>query len=358
MAETFRERQQARLNEQERLRAEREYNSRRSSGLEARARARTAAAAEERRVRVEGERAARRERLARARAQADVERFNRPPRIVPYQENLPATRPGAEAPRQTLQNPLRTPMTATGGGGAGQPPGGRSVVAPPGGGPINLPPLRMGATPPMSAGAAGAVIGPGLMAADLAGDYVARRRAESDALREAARNPVPERDVQMPRRTGPGEDSEEATEQRRMASESAGQRQATPAPARPRPRARSGPARVSEADRLNDISLALARGERPRGGAADVIGRAMGIEGYKKGGLIKPKAAVKKAKGGAIGMTKPKAPKVPGRAPGRPASGVKPFGTKPMAKAMAGRKPVAMPAFKKGGKVSAKKGKM
>lgn len=116
------------------------------------------------------------------------------------------------------------------------------------------------------------------------------------------------------------------------------------APAR---RAR-GPARESEADRLNEISLRLARGERPEGPEATNIARRMGIEGYKKGGLIKPKAAakpVKKAAGGVIPKAK-KAPmpKVPGRKPGRPAAMGKP--AKPM-----------MPAFKKGGKVTAKKGK-
>lgn len=130
---------------------------------------------------------------------------------------------------------------------------------------------------------------------------------------------------------------------------------ARPAPApRPRPR-EAAPRGMSEADRLNEISLAFARGERPRGGAADTIGKAMGIEGYKKGGLIKPKKVVKKAAGGMLKT--PKAPAVPGRGPGRPATSVKPVGTRAMAKAAAPKKPVGMPAFKKGGKVSMKKGK-
>jgi hypothetical protein len=123
---------------------------------------------------------------------------------------------------------------------------------------------------------------------------------------------------------------------------------------RPRPRA-AAPRGMSEADRLNEISLAFARGERPRGGAADTIGKAMGIEGYKKGGLIKPKKVVKKAAGGMLKT--PKAPAAPGRGPGRPATSVKPVGTRAMAKAAAPKKPVGMPAFKKGGKVSMKKGK-
>ena len=126
-----------------------------------------------------------------------------------------------------------------------------------------------------------------------------------------------------------------------------------PAPARQRtaarPRPRAAAPRQSEADRLNEISLAFARGERPRGGAADSIGRAMGIEGYKKGGMI-GKKPVKKAAGGTV----PK-PKVPGRSAGRPATAVKAMGTRSMAKAAAPKKPVAMPAFKKGGKVTAKR---
>ena len=117
----------------------------------------------------------------------------------------------------------------------------------------------------------------------------------------------------------------------------------------------AAPRGMSEADRLNEISLAFARGERPRGGAADTIGKATGIEGYKKGGLIEPKKVVKKAAGGMLKT--PKAPAAPGRGPGRPATSVKPVGTRAMAKAAAPKKPVGMPAFKKGGKVSAKKGK-
>lgn len=102
---------------------------------------------------------------------------------------------------------------------------------------------------------------------------------------------------------------------------------------------------------MNAIVQQFLAGERPRGGAADNIGRAMGIEGYKKGGLVKPKAPVKKAMGGMIKA--PKKPAVPGRGRGRPATAVKAVSTKPMAKAA---KP-KMPAFKKGGSVSMKKGK-
>lgn len=122
-------------------------------------------------------------------------------------------------------------------------------------------------------------------------------------------------------------------------------------PARqPRRRPRPQP-REASADDLNAIVQQFLAGERPRGGAADNIGRAMGIEGYKKGGLVKPKAPVKKAMGGMIKA--PKKPAVPGRGRGRPATAVKAVSTKPMAKAA---KP-KMPAFKKGGSVSMKKGK-
>ena len=73
-------------------------------------------------------------------------------------------------------------------------------------------------------------------------------------------------------------------------------REATPAP-----RSRVSAPRESEADVLNAISQAFIRGERPRGGAAENIGRAMGIEDYKKGGMVKAKAPVKKmAKGGVV----------------------------------------------------------
>jgi hypothetical protein len=111
--------------------------------------------------------------------------------------------------------------------------------------------------------------------------------------------------------------------------------------------------REMTADELNQISLDLARGQRMgplAPGAEQNIARAMG---YKKGGLVGKKAgpaAVAKKKGGMVGAMKAKT----GRPVGRPASGVKPFGTQKMAAALKGRKPVAMPAFKKGGKVVAK----
>jgi hypothetical protein len=76
---------------------------------------------------------------------------------------------------------------------------------------------------------------------------------------------------------------------------------------------------------------------------------------FKKGGMVKDKEAApkvtKKAMGGMIKA--PKKPAVPGRGRGRPATAVKAVSTKPMAKAA---KP-KMPAFKKGGPVSMKKGK-
>jgi hypothetical protein len=160
-----------------------------------------------------------------------------------------------------------------------------------------------------------------------------RRAGEIDATGTgaAARGTPPSSALGSP------EDGGAAANQRNAANNRRASR-----PARARPRARS---REMSADDLNDMSLALIRRGNMgpnRAGAESNIARAMG---YKKGGIVGKPAGI------------PKAPKVPGRAPGRPASGVKPFGTKPMAKAAVGRKPVAMPAFKKGGKVSAKKGK-
>lgn len=88
-------------------------------------------------------------------------------------------------------------------------------------------------------------------------------------------------------RVGPGEDTPEATAQ----NDSMRPRTRVAAS---RGRGTQRAARVSEADRLNDISLAFARGERPRGGAADTIGKALGIEGYKKGGKVAAKKGKKK----------------------------------------------------------------
>ena len=138
----------------------------------------------------------------------------------------------------------------------------------------------------------------------------------------------------------------------REANEPAGRGRASAAASRPRPRPRPTAPRESESDRLNDISLALIRGQRPSGEEATNFARRMGIEGYKKGGMIGKKPAAKPLKK-AAGGTVPK-PKVPGRSAGRPATAVKPMGTRSMAKAAAPKKPVAMPAFKKGGKVTAK----
>lgn len=134
----------------------------------------------------------------------------------------------------------------------------------------------------------------------------------------------------------------------REANEPAGRGRASAAASRPRPRPHPTAPRESESDRLNDISLAFARGERPRGGAADNIGRALGIEGYKKGGLVGAKKPVKRAMGGSIPKPPaPPKPKVPGRKAGRPATAVK----VPPRKAPTAPK---MPAFKKGGKVTMK----
>lgn len=360
----FRDRLQAYQNEQERARAERDYQQRREGGMQERARQREAAAAEERRARVEAERTARREALSRSRAQAEVERFNRPSRLVPYEERLP-TAPPREA---AGGGGGRIPPSMPGAGALPAPEGNSNLPAQRSGVPARIPqqlPMTLGAPgirPPMGAGAAGAVLGAGLMARDMADEYIRRdreARAERSPAMEGARiGGTADREARR-------QAFEEQENARRMNEADADSARTAP-PARrerpaPRPRRQQG---ESEADRLNAISQAFIRGERPRGGAADVIGKAMGIEGYKKGGLIgKRKVAakkvaakavkpVKKAAGGSI-----KAPKVPGRPAGRPATAVKAVGTPRMAKAMQGKKPVAMPAFKKGGKVAAKKRK-
>lgn len=155
----------------------------------------------------------------------------------------------------------------------------------------------------------------------------------------------PEMDVMLPRSVGPDNMAMDRPPPA-PAPAPAPARQRTAA--RPRPRPRAAAPRQSEADRLNEISLAFARGERPRGGAADNIGRALGIEGYKKGGLVGAKKPVKRAMGGSIPKPPaPPKPKVPGRKAGRPATAVK----VPPRKAPTAPK---MPAFKKGGKVSMK----
>lgn len=358
MSGTFRERAAARANERERAQAEREYNERRSGGIEERARQREAEAAQ-RRDRVRAEQAARREAQVRARAQADVERFNRPPRIVPYEERLPTA-----TPRETQ---------AGGGGGGRLPPpnaptalpapeGRAGLPAPRGGLPATTPGQIPLTTPrmPLGAGAGlAATAGPALQ--QMTSDYLSRRIGEAEAANPAALRraaAAADRLQQDP------EGTDVAAAAREMPREND-----NTLPTRPRPPARNqsgGGSRArgtSEADRLNEISWALSQGERPRGAEATNIARRMGIEGYKKGGLIGAKKAapkkmvkpVKKAAGGSIKAAA--GPKVPGRAPGRPATAVKPMGTKPLAKAMAGRKPTPMPAFKKGGKVAAKKGR-
>lgn len=352
MSGTFRERAAARENERERARAEREYNERRSGGIEERARQREAEAAQ-RRDRVRAEQAARREAQVRARAQADVERFNRPSRIVPYEERLPAA-----TPRETQ---------AGGGGGGRLPPPNAQAALPAPEGRANLPAPRGGlpATTPgqiplttprmplgMGAGAGlAATAGPALQR--MTSDYLSRRIGEAEAANPAALRraaAAADRIQQDP------EGTDAAAAAREMPRENDN---TLPTPPRPPVRNQSGGggrARgTSEADRLNEISLTLARGERHQGAEAANIARRIGIEGYKKGGLIGAKKPVKKAAGGSIKAAA--GPKVPGRAPGRPATAVKPMGTKPMAKAMKGRKPTPMPAFKKGGKVAAKKGR-
>lgn len=116
----------------------------------------------------------------------------------------------------------------------------------------------------------------------------------------------PETDVMLPRSVGP--DNMAMPGQRLPARGAEALTEPAPRPrprvdreAAPAPRSRVSAPRESEADVLNAISQAFIRGERPRGGAAENIGRAMGIEDYKKGGMVKAKAPVKKmAKGGVV----------------------------------------------------------
>ena len=334
MSGTFRERAAARANERERAQAEREYNERRAGGIEERARQREAEAAQ-RRDRVRAEQAARREAQVRARAQADVERFNRPPRIVPYEERLPTA-----TPRETQ---------AGGGGGGRLPPPNAPTALPAPEGRAGLPAPR-GSLPATTPGQI-PLTTPRMPSA--AGSLVGRMAGPVGAVGT----------VMRPSPTNVGEREELQREIERMGAEQrmneADADSARAAPAVGTAQRRAVPAGrgrgASEADRLNEISWALSQGERPRGAEATNIARRMGIEGYKKGGVIGAKKPVKKAAGGSIKAAA--GPKVPGRAPGRPATAVKPMGTKPMAKAMKGRKPTPMPAFKKGGKVAAKKGR-
>lgn len=342
---TFRERQEIRNRERDRTSAQRDYESRRSAGVAERARQRQAAADEDRRQRMESERETRRQRLATSRAQADVERFNRPPRVVPYQERLPAAPPASEAP----SGRAAAPQTAAGGGGAGGGGGGRAMVAAPGSSPVPRGiPLTTPRMPNIGAAAAlTAMLGPEI--ASRTSDYVARRQADSDALYNAAEL---RRAASRAEPIQQDPESMDLVANTETAAAAAREASSLPTPSRPPAnpprRRRPAPPRESESDRLNDISLALIRGQRPSGEEATNFGRRMGIEGYKKGGMI-GKKPVKKAAGGTV----PK-PKVPGRSVGRPATAVKAMGTRSMAKAAAPKKPVAMPAFKKGGKVTMK----
>lgn len=190
-----------------------------------------------------------------------------------------------------------------------------------------------------------------MMISGLTDQYVANRRAEANALREAA---ALRRAAANSERAIEPEGSEEVAIMSRpqpRAQEPEGTAEAAARPARPPRRSRPAPRRQpreTSADDLNAISLAFAGGERPRGGAADNIGRALGIEGYKKGGLVGAKKPVKRAMGGSIPKPPaPPKPKVPGRKAGRPATAVK----VPPRKAPTAPK---MPAFKKGGKVTMK----
>jgi len=138
-----------------------------------------------------------------------------------------------------------------------------------------------------------------------------------------------------------------------------------PARAAPMPQRRSAPMarREMTADQLNEMVLQRLGREpfetvpaTPEATVArERIGQRM-AEPFKKGGMIKPKAPVKKAAGG---MIAPKVAAPAGRGKGRPAAtAVKPFGTRAMAKAAGPKKPVAMPAFKKGGPIKKKAGGM
>jgi hypothetical protein len=358
---TFREREEIRNRERDRASAQRDYESRRSAGVAERARQRQAAADEDRRQRMESERETRRQRLATSRAQADVERFNRPPRVVPYQERLPAAPPASESPSGRAAAPQ--PAAGGGGAGGGGGGGGRATVAAPGSSPMprggdvitggrGLVPQRgiPLTTPrmPNIGAAAGltAMLGPEI--ASRTSDYVARRQADSDALYNAAELRRAASRAEPIQQDPESMDLVANTETAAAAAREASSLPTPPRPPANPPRRRAAAPRQSESDRLNDISLALIRGQRPSGEEATNFAKRMGIEGYKKGGMI-GKKPVKKAAGGTV----PK-PKVPGRSAGRPATTVKPMGTRSMAKAAAPKKPVAMPAFKKGGKVAMK----
>lgn len=137
--------------------------------------------------------------------------------------------------------------------------------------------------------------------------------------------------------------------------------EAAPARRRMPPRRAEAPSRGREmtADQLNEMVLRqLGREpfetvpEMPSATGPDAaVAReriaARMAQPYKKGGMVKPKAPIKKAAGGMLAPKRAKGP-----------AAVKPYGTKGMAKAVAGKKPVPMPAFKKGGPVKKAKGGM
>lgn len=113
---------------------------------------------------------------------------------------------------------------------------------------------------------------------------------------------------------------------------------ATPAPSRPRPRPQARPSQPRESGLTPDILMDLAAGTRVPANQAERIAlinieRRRGeiaAEPYKKGGMVKPKAAPKKMMKGGV-VAKPK---------------------------VAAKKGKPMPAFKKGGPVKKAKGGM
>lgn len=215
------------------------------------------------------------------------------PRMSPAR-GQPSMAPAGEPSFSPVRNPPRPPLPGAAGRGF---PGEEN-------------------TPPRSRQAAPGRVFPGEEVTPTRGGQGPRM---SDARGQPSRGVLPEgpeMDVMLPRSIGPDNMAIERPRAQARTPEPARGRQNARATEPPAPRGpgrqsqpRDSAPRESEADQLNAISQAFLRGERPRGGAADNIGKAMGIEGYKKGGLIGAKAPVKKmAKGGMVKVSAPAKP--------------------------------------------------
>jgi hypothetical protein len=319
----------------------------------------------------------------------DISRYGADPR----EESARRLREGA-ARRARRDMPTREQLPATSSGGRGGPPtvppgtgvampdpgspAGRSLTSP-SNAPMVRPRanfddiMRRGMADMQRPGMRGRGAGP----AAAAGAAMALGPAIEEGLRERATRTMDERArtsrLDGMRRSLPaGPDAEVERLMRDMPAgpdieaERAASRPARAAP----PQQRSAPMarREMTADQLNEMVLQRLGREPfetvpetpeatgPEAAVARERIRQRMAEPYKKGGVVKPKAPVKKAAGG---MIKPKVAAPAGRGKGRPpATAVKPFGTRAMAKAAGPKKPVAMPAFKKGGTVKKAKGGM